>query len=291
MNNLQIKYFLGIVNNHLNFTRASGVLYVSQSALSRQIHSLEEELGFKLFDTSVKSATRLTPIGERYYRFFTEYTNDFIKVLKEARRVNNQLSGEIKMAVPQGWTLSAISKKIDLFRSKYPRITISLSSVGFNSIETGIKNNNYDIAITPSFHLKFLETLENIRKKEIATIPIILLYSSKHILAEKENLSITDFKDDVLYTVSEEDTPTAKAMSESCCKSKEFIPEIKTLANLDSVLLAIEGGSGFTLLNHWMRTKDHPSFRYIELDITDSVCMIWKKDNPNASLNLFLNNW
>jgi DNA-binding transcriptional LysR family regulator len=288
MNDIQIKYFLGIVNNSLSFTKASKSLYVSQPALSKQINTLEKELGLKLFDTSVKSSIRLTLAGERLYQFFTEYTSNLIKATKEARLVNNQLSGEIKISVSFGWYLSALSQKLDLFQSKYPNIAISLSSVSFRAIEAGIKNNNYDIAITPSFYLKDIGY--NIRKKEIGTIPVILLYSSKHILAGKKNLSIVDFKDDVLYTLSEEETSMAKTMSELYCKSKGFIPVIKTVPNKESILLALERGSGYTIMNHWERAKDHPSFKYIELDVTEIVYMMWKEDNSNASLDLFLNN-
>jgi DNA-binding transcriptional LysR family regulator len=289
MNDIQIKDFLGIVNNSLNFTKASNSLYVSQPALSKQINSLEKELGIKLFDTSIKSSIKLTLAGERFYQFFTEYTSNFIKAAKEARLVNNQLSGEIKISVSHGWHLSSLSQKIDLFQSKYPNITISLFSVDFKAVEAGIKNNSYDIAITPSFYLKDIG-MDIICKKEICTIPFILLYSSKHKLAGKKDLSIVDFKDDVLYTLSEEETPMAKAKSELYCNEKGFVPVIKTLPNKDSVLLALERGSGYTIVDQWEWAKDHPSFKYIELDVTDSVCMIWKKDNPNSSLNLFLNN-
>jgi DNA-binding transcriptional LysR family regulator len=175
MNDLQIKYFLGIVNNGLNFTKASKALFVSQPALSKHINTLEKDLGVKLFDTSVKSATRLTLAGERFYRFFTEYTQDIAKAIKEAKFANNQLSGEIKIAVPNGWNLSALSEKFKSFQSKYPNISFYFHSIGFRAIEAGINNNNYDLAITPSFHLESFRETEHICMREICNIPIRLV--------------------------------------------------------------------------------------------------------------------
>jgi DNA-binding transcriptional LysR family regulator len=288
MNDLQIKYFLNIVNSDLNFTKASKGLFVSQPALSKHIRNLEKDLEVKLFDTSVKSAIRLTLAGERFYRFFTGYVQDFTKAIKEAKIANNQLSGEIKIAVPSGWTLSYLSKQFDGFQSKYPNINIILYSVEFKAIERGIQNNSYDLAITGSFHFETFKQMENIYIDKICTIPIILLYSSKHPLAGKKDLTITDFKDDVLYALSAEETLVSWIKDDSYCKSKGFIPKMKTAINIDSILLAIDQGSGYTLLDQWQRVRNHPSFKYLNLDIEHSVVAVWKKDNSNTALNLFL---
>lgn len=44
----QLRYFVAVADT-LNFSRASESLYVSQSALSKQIADLEQELGVRLF--------------------------------------------------------------------------------------------------------------------------------------------------------------------------------------------------------------------------------------------------
>ena len=47
MNTVQLECFLSVAE-HLNFSRASEELKISQPAVSHQIHSLEEELGVEL---------------------------------------------------------------------------------------------------------------------------------------------------------------------------------------------------------------------------------------------------
>ena len=44
----QLRYFIAVADT-LNFSRASESLFLSQSALSRQISDLEDELGLRLF--------------------------------------------------------------------------------------------------------------------------------------------------------------------------------------------------------------------------------------------------
>ena len=61
MNTQQLESFVQVAEN-LNFARAAEVLNITQSAVSRQINSLEDELGTKLFHRSTRTVA-LTPAG------------------------------------------------------------------------------------------------------------------------------------------------------------------------------------------------------------------------------------
>ena len=54
MNTDQLKSFIQVAEN-LNFARAAEILNITQSAVSRQIHSLEEELNAQLFKRTTRS--------------------------------------------------------------------------------------------------------------------------------------------------------------------------------------------------------------------------------------------
>ena len=62
----QMKYFVSIVENN-SFTEAAEKYFVSQSAISQQIKSLEMELGVELILRGNRSFT-LTSAGEYFYR-------------------------------------------------------------------------------------------------------------------------------------------------------------------------------------------------------------------------------
>jgi LysR family glycine cleavage system transcriptional activator len=67
---------------HLNFTRAAGELFITQSAVSRQIKALEERLDVPLF-VRQRKGLRLTAAGERLYR----------AVSSALRQVNEAMEG------------------------------------------------------------------------------------------------------------------------------------------------------------------------------------------------------
>ncbi|MCC7484684.1 MAG: LysR family transcriptional regulator [Burkholderiales bacterium] len=59
----QLKYFITVAT-HENFSKAAQQLFISQPALSRRIHALEDELGVRLFERHLRGAT-LTSEGRR----------------------------------------------------------------------------------------------------------------------------------------------------------------------------------------------------------------------------------
>lgn len=83
-----IRTFLEVVAAG-NFASASERLYVSQSAVSLRIKSLEEHLGRPVFLRS-KTGVALTPAGEQFMR----YAHTFLQVWEEAKQ---------QVAVPEGY--------------------------------------------------------------------------------------------------------------------------------------------------------------------------------------------
>lgn len=61
---LQIKYFVETAKEN-SYTRTAKNLFVSQQAVSKQIKALEQELGFKLFESEGKNFS--LPKGEESF--------------------------------------------------------------------------------------------------------------------------------------------------------------------------------------------------------------------------------
>lgn len=80
MNTDQLNSFIQVAEN-LNFARAAEILKITQSAVSRQIHALEDELGTKLLHRTTRTVT-LTPSGIS----FLEDAKNIMGRLKVARQ-------------------------------------------------------------------------------------------------------------------------------------------------------------------------------------------------------------
>ena len=74
---------------HLNFTKAAQECHIAQPAISRQMSSLEEELGFALFDRSSRKV-RLTPAGQSFYTSMMRFVNDYDNGVEQLRHISEE---------------------------------------------------------------------------------------------------------------------------------------------------------------------------------------------------------
>jgi len=285
MTDTTIKYFLEIVDQGINFTKASQALYVAQTALTKHINALNKELEVKLFDTADKRHISLTPAGKLYYQFFSECRNKFKKVYAEAKALASSEAGELRIACLAGWDMMALLPGKKKFQNAYPNISFILSTGNFKNLKNGLLNNQYDLVVTLSDQFY---GVPNISIHDHFSVPCILLFSSHHPLADKENLQITDFKDDRFCVITDEETPLPRLHNEAYCKSKGFIPQFEIFHSFESILLALQTGAGYTILDEWIWVKNNPNFKYIPLDASLTISEVWKTDNTNRALRLFL---
>ena len=152
MTTAQIEYFLAVATC-LNFTEASKKLFVAQSSLSRNIASLEEELGLKLF-IRTKKFVRLTPAGAVLYEEFTKINDQLAVALIKAHQAETGKDltlriGIIEAQEAEHFLPSAIAQLTTL----YPTIAINLVRGNFKSLRNSLKSREIDIAITLDFDL------------------------------------------------------------------------------------------------------------------------------------------
>ena len=67
----QISMFMAVAKK-LNISAVAGEAFISQTALSKMIHRLEDSLGLRLFNRTNRGLT-LTPEGERLLTRYREY--------------------------------------------------------------------------------------------------------------------------------------------------------------------------------------------------------------------------
>ena len=86
MVNLELYRIFKIVADEENLTRASKILNISQPAVTKHIHNLEDELGIKLFDRT-KYGIVLTPDGKKIYDQVKEAIQILISVESNLKQI------------------------------------------------------------------------------------------------------------------------------------------------------------------------------------------------------------
>jgi DNA-binding transcriptional LysR family regulator len=126
---------------HLSFTKAGSELYLTQSAISRQVQALEEQLGVKLFQRRTRSLL-LTDEGQRYYRAVRAALDD----LRAATAAVRKDAGAAVLTVSTTVTFASLwlVPKLAGFQSAQPGVQVRL--VAENRLQD-LDREGIDIAV------------------------------------------------------------------------------------------------------------------------------------------------
>ena len=110
---------------HLSFTRAGQELFLSQSAISRQIQMLESQLGVPLFHRRVRSLL-LTEAGQSYYRDISEA----LQKLREAtaRLSRAQPDGAVTVTTTMTFASLWLVPRLADFQGRHPDVPVHIAA-------------------------------------------------------------------------------------------------------------------------------------------------------------------
>ena|SRR5690349_665697 len=126
---------------HLSFTKAGAELFLSQSAISRQIQMLEAQLGAQLFERRVRSLL-LTDTGQDFYR----EVGAILEKLREvtAKITEPQPAGIVTVTSTITFASLWLVPRLSEFQRRHPDITVHLAAD--NSVRD-LKKDRLDVAV------------------------------------------------------------------------------------------------------------------------------------------------
>jgi DNA-binding transcriptional LysR family regulator len=124
----------------LSFTTAAGELFVTQSAVSRQVQQLEEQLGVKLFERRTR-ALALTEAGALYYREVSRA----LALLREATvAVRTQLAPAVRVTTTLTFASMWLIPRLAGFQRRHEEIVVQL--MADNAVRE-LERHSLDVAI------------------------------------------------------------------------------------------------------------------------------------------------
>jgi len=126
-----------------SFTNATTVLNISQSAISRQIQSLEQDLKVQLFERHARGLT-LTENGEYVYKTAHEVISKLKEVETSLGDQKNKPSGKLTITTVRSFGTHWLTPRIQEFMNLNPEIEIELI---FDDKELDLSTRQADIGI------------------------------------------------------------------------------------------------------------------------------------------------
>lgn len=283
----QIDYFLTVAEV-LNFTVAARLLYISQPALSKQIHVLEKELGFPLFIRNQRRVA-LTPEGASLYRDWNDLSKLLESSIYQARIINNQAAGHLSIGCSDTFDYSDILPySVRRFRETYPKIDISIESHSFKTLREGLMDNHFDIILTPYFEL---DGLPDVNWMKLKDIPLSIIIPTSNPLSRKEHVRLNDLKDEAFILISPKDSVGGNERMHALFRRCGFrLKNARYVTNITSMELAVKNGLGVAICNSKLFEQDTNTCSIYPLDVCQDdsfLVAVWKKHRQSISVDLF----
>ncbi|MDD1502923.1 LysR family transcriptional regulator [Lysinibacillus xylanilyticus] len=237
----QLRYFVEVAERE-HISEAAEHLHVAQSAISRQIANLEDELGTPLFER-VGRNVKLTPIG----KIFLKHTITALKAIdfaaKQVEEYLDPAKGTIKIGFPTSLASYVLPTVISAFKREYPDLQFQLRQGSYRFLIDAVKNRELNLAFLGPLPPKD----ESIHSTILFTENIAALLPAKHPLAKKESIQLADLRNDLFVLFP--DGYILHKVAMDACRAAGFSPNVISEGeDLDALKGLVAAGIGVSLL-------------------------------------------
>lgn len=178
------------VAKHLSFTKASEVLFISQPAISKHIHNLEEHYKTPLFERK-KGAVTLTLAGKILQQHLQTAASLAQQIEFDIGSIYNQqlLKGELKLGASTTIALYVIPPVLSAFRKQNEGVKISLLNRNSENVMTALLNHEIDLAIVEG-----KDKMANVSSRYFLAEKVIAVCASKSYLAKQTHYSVAELQ-------------------------------------------------------------------------------------------------
>ena len=186
MDNQNLKAFITVAEIG-SFSEAADRLYLTQSAISKRIALLEQQIGKRLFDRIARQVS-LTEAGNellpRARRILQEYEN----ALQAINDLSGKASGTLRLAISHHLGLHRLPPILKQFAQQYPDVTLDIEFMDSEKAYEKILHGESEVAVITLA----LESHHNINSKKIWNDPLRFICAQDHPLAVLKKPALKD---------------------------------------------------------------------------------------------------
>ena len=208
------------VANAGNITKAANKLMISQPAVTKQIKTLEEELGGQLF-IRTKRGVILTENGQKIYNHIRQGMNCFEAAEMEFTNLKQLETGTIKIGISTTLCRIFLLPILQKFHEDYPNVAIQLFTDPSASMREQLKEGKLDILIAKALNKEDI----NLDYKEIGKLHPCFISSKKYLDTKDKVIPLNTINE--YHLLLHKRPSTTRDLFEDYCKKNNIRIETK----------------------------------------------------------------
>ena len=281
----QMKYFIAVVECS-SFTEAAEQCYISQSAISQQIRSLEKELGVELIHRENRSFT-LTPAGKYFYEQSKGILNEVEDIRRETFRIGKDKELELKIGYLRCYSGQELHQAVAEFSRLYPEVSIHIVNGTHEELYDLLRFGGADLVLTDQ-RRAFSDKYANF---QLLKCGCYVELSVRSPLAEQESVTMEELKRQACILISSREQQN---IEEDYYKNTlGFGGRFLFAENMEEGRLMVAGNRGFlpvervgTLPPCGTGVKRLPVMEQGQ-QLKRNYCLFWVKENASYYIEEF----
>lgn len=255
--------------------------------MSRQIATLERELGVLLFDRS-KRQIRLTRAGE-LFASDTRHVMDQLSRAVERCRAADDVDAPLRVAfVPSTFAL-AVPQILRIYQIGTPNRRIHLTEQRPDEVVKSLENGEADVGFVLQYKPRASESLTTMTVLEE---PLVAVVPTTHWLSGRESIDGYELAQENFILNEKNTRGGLRETIEVFCESRGFSPKVVQEPWLQQTTLGLVGaGSGVTLTARSAQNTRHGNLRYVRLRDCGDICatqLLWDSSAEVAGIENFI---
>lgn len=237
-----LKVFCDLVDLE-SFSLAAERNFITQSAVSQQIRSLEDKFKRRLLERiRGRREVKLTAAGEVFFSEARNVLDAYEQLQENLRGVVGKIGGTIKVATVYSVGLHELPQKVREFMTKFPTAKIDLEYQRTTRVVRDVLNGTVELGI-----LAFPEPKRGLTITPMPDNRLVLIAPPDHKFATKKKVKVTDL-DGQDFVHFERDVPTRKAMDKIFKTNRVEVNKIAEFDNIETIKRAVEVGFGLAIV-------------------------------------------
>ena len=258
----QLLYFQSVADS-LSFSKAAKECFVSQTAISRQIRQLEQEMDLRLFDRDTTHVT-LTSAGRYFFQQAQQITAQLRQAVETAQQIDRASACQLVLAAPTVFEQWAAAPLLHGLRQRHPEASLSVVQGARTSLINDLVEANLDVLLALDFDMP---SLDGLRVDVLSTHHAVWLLPAGHPLAGQAAIAPQQLRSESFIMTRE--SPTAPTIDRIGAYLHRLGLENVTHLQADSLssaFLMVQAGLGVMIVPSGMEDLFPYGLRCVPID-------------------------
>jgi DNA-binding transcriptional LysR family regulator len=237
-----LKLFCDLVETE-SFTQAAERNFVSQSAVSQRLRTLEKEYGQALLERR-KGRGRIAPTeaGRILYEGAKLLLNEFGELEARLRGLSDAVAGTVRVATVYSVGLHALPGRLKPFLARHPQVNVHLEYSQTDKVYRDVQSGAVDVGIVACPSERHGIEVLPFDEQEIA-----LICAPEHPLAQASDLKLAQLEN-LPFIAFADDIPTRRLIDGRLRESNTHVRVVMAVDNIETIKNLVEIGSGVALV-------------------------------------------